>query len=376
VGVARRHVGLNALFLDPGRSGGSETYVRELVPRLVQARPDTRFTLVCSRRGASALRAEGWGEMLVLEALASDDDERLRKLFAEQVTLPWLTRRRRFDLLHSLANMAPIRVGRPSVMTILDVIYATHATMSWASRVAIWGVVRRAAPRADAVVAISAAARGEILAALPALDPARVSVVRLGGGRRGSEPEAIDTVRARVGLPPGARLVLCVGALRAHKNQVLLAPALRSLPADVHIVCVGSDTEQGDVVRATARDAGVEDRLHVPGYLGDGEVEALWRAADAAVSPTLAEGFGLPVVEALGRSVPVACSDLPVLREIAGDCAVYFDPHDPQDAARAISSALADPALARCGPGRAAGFSWERAAQETLDVYDRVLAAR
>jgi len=104
----------------------------------------------------------------------------------------------------------------------------------------------------------------------------------------------------------------------------------------------------------------------------DAELEALWALADCAVFPTLAEGFGLPVVEAMDRGVPVACSDIPVLREVGGDVPAYFDPRAPADLAAAVERAI-DGGAERAARGRrrAAGYSWAEAARGTLEAYER-----
>jgi glycosyltransferase involved in cell wall biosynthesis len=123
------------------------------------------------------------------------------------------------------------------------------------------------------------------------------------------------------------------------------------------------------------RELALDDRVRLPAYVPDEELESLWRLADCAAFPTLAEGFGLPVLEAMARDVPVACSDIPVLREVGGDVPFYFDPHDPAAAARAIEAAMADGEAVERGRRRVGEFSWERSAERTLDVYERALSA-
>jgi len=119
----------------------------------------------------------------------------------------------------------------------------------------------------------------------------------------------------------------------------------------------------------------VTDRTLLTGYLPDADLEALWALADAAAFPTRAEGFGLPVLEAMARGVPVACSDIAVLREVGGDVPVYFDPADPSAAAAAIRAVLEDGERGRLGVERAAGFSWADAARGTMEAYERALVA-
>jgi glycosyltransferase involved in cell wall biosynthesis len=205
----------------------------------------------------------------------------------------------------------------------------------------------------------SAAARDDVCEMLD-LDPQRFVVVHHGAGRLPTTPPA-EGVRERLGLD-GRRVVLCVGAIRPHKNQRLLVDALPHLPEDVSLVLAGRhERGAGDIV----------GHAHVvaPGYLTDGELEALWRIADCAAFPTRAEGFGLPVVEAMQRGVPVACSDIPVLREVGGDAVHTFDPDDPRAAAAAILAALGEDGAR--GRARAQRFTWEASAHGTYEAYRR-----
>jgi len=365
-------VGLGALFLDPGVTGGSETYLHGLVPSLVRLRPDLRFEVATTRRGAEALAREEWAEEVEVRALACDDDEPFRRTAFERVGLRRLARRRQWDLLHSLSNRGPRRAGVAHVLTVHDVIFFHERALGALSTYGMRWAVRTAASRADAVVAVSGAAADDIVRALD-LERSRVHVIPHGPGRLAGRGRPPEEVRRRFGLPDG-RILLCVAAKRAHKNQVLLAQALRALPEDVHAVLVGHDEGYGAEIAAAATASQVEKRLHLIGFVSDPELEGLWGIASCAVLPTRAEGFGLPVLEAMRRGIPVACSDIPVLREVGGDAARYFDPGDPAGAAAAIGALLSDQSIGARGRERAAGFTWERAAEATLDVYERALA--
>ncbi|HEY3021521.1 MAG TPA: glycosyltransferase family 1 protein [Solirubrobacteraceae bacterium] len=372
-----RHVALDALWLDPGRSGGPETYLRQLAPALAAAFPQTRFTVMTTRRGAEALRGDGWEDFASVTALPADEGQRVRRTLAEQALVPALAAVRRVDVVHGLASTAPMVLpGLASVVTLHDTTFFRMATFN---RVTTWGmkaIVARAARRADALIADSGAARDDTCATL-GLDPARFTVVPLGPGRPPDvEPTGEAELRERYRLD-GRRLVLCVAAKRPHKNQELLVRAAGALPGDVAIVLVGHPEPYEERLRALIGELGVGDRVRLEGYVPDADLEGLWRLARCAAFPTLAEGFGLPVLEAMLRGRAVACSDIPVLREVGGDVPFYFDPRDPGAAAQAITAATGDGGeRTEAARRRAATFSWQRAAEGTFAAYERALAAR
>jgi glycosyltransferase involved in cell wall biosynthesis len=268
-----------------------------------------------------------------------------------------------------------MRARTPTVVSVHDVNFFHHRTFGIATTLAMRAIVREAARRAGCIVTVSATSRDDIVATL-GIPPERIVVVHNGAGRPPSgEPAPADAVRRRHDLFPGARIVLCVGAVRPHKNQGLLVRALVHLPADAVVVLAGPPEPYLRDVEALAAELGVADRLRVTGYVDDAEMNALWGMATCAAFPTLAEGFGLPVLEALARGVPVACSDIPVLREVGGELPHYFEPHDAADAARAVAEALQQPHADLAGKAWAARFTWEAAARGTAEAYERALIA-
>lgn len=371
-----RTVALNALFFAPGESGGPETYLRGLAPALVREFPQTRFTLVTTRRGADRLRADGWGDLLEIVRLPADEGNRIERTVAEQILLPALAARRGFDIVHSLASVAPVRTPRcRAVITLHDTTFVRIRTFNAVTTFGMRQIVMRAARHADALISGSEAACAEVCRDL-GLDRSRFDIVHHGAGRPpGDEAEPEDVLRARHRLGD-ARVVLCVAAKRPHKNQEQLVRALAHLPEDVVLVLVGHREPYSEELARIAAATGVAARVRDLGYVGDAELEGLWRLAAAAAFPTRAEGFGLPVLEAMRRGVPVACSDIPVLREVGGDLPHPFALDDPAATARAIEAAIAE-GRSRAGEARerAARFTWERSAQGTYAAYERAMAA-
>jgi glycosyltransferase involved in cell wall biosynthesis len=368
-----RHVLLNALYLAPGASGGPETYLRGLAPALAHAFPDLRLTVATTPSGAAALRLDGWERFANLLALPCEDGQRVRRQWAEQVLLPLAARRTGAEIVHSLASVAPVYPAARSVVTLHDVTFLLRPTFG---RATTWGMellVRAAARRADALIAVTAAAADEVCSVLD-VDRARFSVVHHGHElSRANHATSATEIREHYALGD-ARVVLCVAAMRPHKNQELLIRALPQLDPDIVIVLAGHPEPYAEALRKLTGELELDARVRFAGYVPDADLEGLWSVAACAAFPTLGEGFGIPVIEALAHGVPVASSDLPVLREVGGDLPHYFDPRDVGDAARAIQAALTDTDSTRLGPAYAARFTWSAAAQATYEVYERVLA--
>ena len=368
-----RTVALNALFLSPGESSGTETYLRGLVPALVAEFPQTDFTLVTTRRGADALRDEGWDETMEIVRLPADEGERVRRTVAEQVLLPALAARRRFDVVHSLASVAPVRVPGKAVISLHDATFFRMQTFNRVTTLGMRQLVARAARHADELIAVSAAACDDIVETM-GLDRARFTVVPNGAGRPPGGPATPETdLRLRFGLQ-GRRVVLSVAAQRPHKNQEQLVRAVEHLPQDITLVLVGHREPYSEQLERIAAELGLTERVKLLGYVDDADLEGLWRLASAAAFATRAEGFGMPVLEAMQRSVPVACSDIPVLHEVGGDVPHYFPLDDPAAAATAIQAGIAEGDSRREDAARQAGlFTWENAARGTYSAYEKAM---
>jgi len=374
------HVGLNLIFLVPGETGGMEVAARELIPELLaQAPPGTRFTAFVNREAAAA--GDGpWGELLPSVTVPVNARSRVQWVLGEQTLLPWLARRAGVDLLHSLASTAPGWGRSRRVVTVHDLIYARFPEAHSGIRErGMRLLVPLAVRRSDRVIADSQSTREDLIELLGAA-PDRVDVVPLGlGAVRREQPLSEPDVRARMDL--GERtVILALSAKRPHKNLSALIGALSRMPPGERplLVLPGYPTWHEDELRARALALGVEHDVRFPAWVSAAELEGLWALARAFVFPSLYEGFGLPVLEAMARGVPVACSNTSSLPEVAGDAALLFDPRDEAAIAGALTRLLGDDALrARLrslGFARSEQFTWERTARLTLESYGRALA--
>ncbi len=372
------HIGLNLVFLVPGETGGMEVYARELMAAMVAAAPPgMRFTSFINREAAT--RAGPWHELTDAIVVPVGARRRTEWVRGEQQLLPRLAARAGCHLVHSLASTAPLWGRFRRVVTIHDLNYrlvpeAHLGRLGLGMRV----LVPAGAHRSNRIIVDSESTREDLLRCYR-LDAARIDTVALGVRPASAAASSAPELRARHRLGDRA-LALCVSAQRPHKNLLRLVEALALLaPAERPVLMiVGYETAYGREVAARAASLGVAGDVRLVGWVADEELEGLYAIASAFVFPSLYEGFGLPVLEAMARGVPVATSDRGSLPEVAGDAALTFDPLAPEAIAAALRRLLTDVPLAQrlreAGRARAARFSWAETARGTLASYARTLA--
>ena len=371
-------IGLNLVYLVPGETGGMETYARELIPRLAEV-DGLELTAFVNRETAAA--GEGpWFDIpsLTVPVKARNRVEWVR---GEQQHLPGMAARAGCRLVHSLASTAPLRGPFVRVTTIHDLHYklvpeAHFGALSLGMRI----LVPASAWRAHRIIAISRSTARDVQIHLRV--PARkIDVVPQGvGERRAAAPTPEPRLRAELGL--GERpILLSVSAKRPHKNLIRLLEAHAALePATRPVLVIpGYPTPHEAELTERARVLGTLEYVRLPSWVTAADLEGLYRAAEAFAFPSLHEGFGLPVLEAMRRGVPVACSDRSSLPEVAGDAALLFDPEDTEAIRAALERVLHDPGLrgrlSSAGRARARLFTWDATATATAAVYRRMLTS-
>jgi glycosyltransferase involved in cell wall biosynthesis len=376
--MAARHVGLNLIYLVPGETGGMEVVARELLPALVAAAPDTRFTAFVNREAAGEPGAP-WTDLVPSVTVPVHARNRVQWVRGEQQLLPRLARRAGIDVLHSLASTAPAHGRFRRVVTVHDLIYLIYPGAHGGIRArGMQALVPIGVRRSHRVTADSRSTRDDLVTRL-GVPPQKIDVVPLGVGSTRIAPSAEADLRAQLDLGD-RRVALSVSAKRAHKNLLRLLEALALLPEDHRPVLVlpGYATEHEAELRERARALSIEDDVRFLGWLDAADLEGLYAAAAVFVFPSLYEGFGLPVLEAMARGVPVAASNRSALAEVAGDAALLFDPESPTAIADAMSTLLSDAAEAdrrrMAGREQAARFTWDTTARGMLASYERALA--
>ncbi len=375
-------IGLNLVFLGE-RAGGVGRYATELAGALLEAEPDSELHLFVSRDAPARLRRAPWAESVRWVVLPVRLGGPPVHLLAQFAVLPALALARRLDVLHSPANTGPAIVpGVASVVSLHDLIWL-HRAAEWEPSASVQRrmdvLVRHCMRHADRVFADSHAAALDFVETL-GLPRERIDVTPLGVRAPAGSPSISEgELRSRLGLGD-ARVVLCVAQKRPYKNLASLLRALVDLDDDVMLVLPGAPTAHERELRALADGLGVSARVRFLDWLSDEELDGLYALSRVFVLPSLIEGFGIPVLEAMARGVPVACANVAALPEVAGDAALLFDPHSQEQVTAAVRRVLDDPALAAAlvsrGHERVATFTWRRTGEASLAGYRRAMHAR
>ncbi len=375
-------VGLNLLFLGE-RAGGAGRYAMELPGALLATEPQTEVHVFVSRDAPAELRREPWVQDVRWVTVPVRVHGPPLHVPAQFIGLPPLGLARRLDVLHSPANTGPvITPGLASVVSLLDLIWL-HRAAEWEPSTRVHRrmrmLVSHCVRHADRVFAISHAAAEDFVRTL-GVQRERIDVTPLGvRAPSGASPVPETELRARFELGT-ARVVLCVAQKRPYKNLHSLVRALPDLDDDVVLVLPGSPTEYETELRALADEFGVSARVRFPDWLSNEELDGLYALSHAFVLPSLIEGFGIPVLEAMARGVPVACANVSALPEVAGDAALLFDPERQDEVTAAVRRLLDDRALAERlvarGYERVESFTWKRTGEASLAGYRRAIATR
>jgi glycosyltransferase involved in cell wall biosynthesis len=286
------------------------------------------------------------------------------------------------DVLHSVDHVAPTWGAWKRVVTLHDLAFLIYPeTHTEASR-AYYAATGDSARRAERVIAVSQRTASDAVRLL-GVDPVRMRVVHEAAAPtyRPRSAELLPPLARRLGIDLDRPYILFVGTLEPRKNLVFLIEvfALLRRSLDVQLVLAGSRGWLDEPIFAAHARSGVGNAARFVGPLSEEDLAILYSHAGAFVLPSLYEGFGLPVLEAMACGAPVACSDAGPLPEVAGDAAILLAPDDTRGWTDTLGQIVTNPRLAEGlrarGFVRSAEFSWQRTAEATRDVYREALLA-
>ena len=369
-------IGLNLLYLLPGIVGGTETYAAGLLNGLSRVDVENEYVVFVNSESASwPMPGRENFRRILCPVKASN---RAGRYFFEQVRLPKVLKEKGVDLVHSLGYVGPLRPPCPAVLTLHDLHYLHYRAMGniipWCKCLILGNLVNQCARRATSVITVSDFSREEICRELK-LAREKVTVTKEAPSdlsQRDHRGEKAEVLREH-GVSGPYIVAFAGGAL--HKNIPRLLEAYGALGGKTghKLVLIGHlprDIEKTNLPESVV----------ATGYVPSEHLSPLLAGAEVFVLPSLYEGFGLPALEAQQAGVPVVCSNVASLPEVAGEGALFFNPLSVQEMAEAIARVLKDKTLRenlqKKGFENVARFSWEKTARETVAVYERVYGRR
>ena len=342
-------IGINALYMIPGGVGGTEIYLRNLLRALAVIDRDNEYVVFTNSETGRDLVPDApnftWAPRNVRAT------NRPSRILDEQFGLRRAIHKARIDVLLNPGYTGPVFCSCPSVTVFHDMQHKVHPEYFRWFDLPFWHLLLRlSARRSRSLIAVSESTRAD----LRRYYGADSTVIH-----HGVEPAFFDLAAAR----DPQDYLLCVSTLHPHKNLERLLRVHAQMNDAPELVLTGL---RGFAAKQLERSAGPHARF--TGWISREELYELFRRARAFIYPSLFEGFGMPVLEAMAAGVPVACSDIPPLREIADGMAIFFDPHSDTAMRAAIGRVLEDPGLAQRASEHASAFRWEKTARETLAV--------
>jgi len=376
-------IGVNTLFLVPGDVGGAEIYLRNTLQELVKRNHRERFVLFTTRDNDAllrkAFRAFNGVEYALLNFRAAI---RPLRIIAEQTLLPRAVRKMSLDLLWSPGYTAPVICACPQVVTVHDLQYKSHPDdLSLLERMTLDFLVKSACRRCDMIIAVSEFSKSEIMRF--GMAPGEKVEAVLEGVETGfavsiDDRESVSQTCPE--LPVNAPYMLCVAHSYPHKKVHVLVDAFHLVEDRIphHLILVGTARRGEEHLKKSLDRIHDKGRVHRVHGLAFQELKGVYRHAALFALPSVYEGFGLPVLEAMMAGVPVITTSAASLPEVGGEYAVYVN--------SVTAEAFADQILAVLGWGKertgkrvaaarkwAETFTWERTADDTMRVFKQVI---
>jgi glycosyltransferase involved in cell wall biosynthesis len=370
------HIGLNAHLLS-GRAGyrsaGIHGYMANTLAHLRTASPDDwRYTVMVG--SANAMNFDG----LTMRRARFDTESPLRRILWEQAAQPWQLNS--FDLYHAMAFVSPLILTKPSVVTVYDLSFLHYPqVLSTSRRLYLRLFTALSCRRANRVIAISHSTARDLTDSL-GIPEEKIDVAVPGydtTAYRPYAPEQVAAFRQKNNLPE--RFWFFLGTLEPRKNLTTLIEAYAALPKSerLPLILAGGKGWLYDDIFAAVERYNLVNEIHFPGYLPVEDLPLWYNSAETFMYPSVFEGFGLPVLEAMACGTPVLSSDASSLPEVAGSAGLSLPPHDIAAWTEALRRAYHDDAWrtesSRHGLIEAGRYRWSQTANATIDSYRKAL---
>ena len=377
------NIGVNTLFLIPGEVGGTETYLREILMEIARSFPSQEVLLFTNRENDIHLRNlfESYQQFSFC-SLPCRAMNRYQRIILEQTLLPCYVAKTDIDLLWSPGYTAPFFSSCPQVVTIHDMQYKRHPEdLTFLARLATDMLVRSAVRRCQKIIAVSEFSRCEIIQ-FTQVSSDKIAVIPEAADPLYAEILSKAEIRKRLAplFPSDRSYILCVANSYPHKNVHALIQAfgdiLDRVPHD--LVLVGKPRLGEPLVQKAIARLPSKDRFHRIDRVDKGQLIAFYQGADLFVFPSLYEGFGLPVLEAMMAGTPVIAARKGSIPEVGGDRITYFDADRPGDLLKQMMRILnlsgdQHLTLIRKARAHAESFSWKLTAQKSLDCFQALI---
>ena len=358
-------IGINALYLIPGGVGGTEIYLRFLLRALSRIDKTNDYSVFLNRETDNELVPESRRFHGVRCAVRATS--RPARILFEQIRLPRLLARHGIDVLLNPGFTAPLLARCPQVTVFHDLQHKKHPEFFRARDLPFWNMLLAgSAARSNRLIAVSDNTARDLAASFPRA-ASKIATIP-----HGVDPEFFEIGKRRPACP-GRTFILVVSTLHPHKNLERTVEAFqqfRTAHPEYKLVVAGLKGFATTALQDRVRALGLSEDVEFTGWIPRTDLYALFSAANAFFAPSLFEGFGMPLVEALAAGIPTACSSIPTFREIADGIACIFDPTSTEAMRNALETVTRDEdfrsrAVAE-GPPRARNFDWDKAAEGTL----------
>jgi glycosyltransferase involved in cell wall biosynthesis len=370
-------IGIDATALPP-QPVGAGNYIIQLIRALADLKVDDEFVIFTHRRGHALISLPKHDSF---EWIILDDRNPSSRLIWEQLLFPQLIKKSGVELLHSLHYTRPTRLPCASVVTFHDMTFFLYPELhTRVRRLFFPQAIRASARHADALTAVSESTRQDAIRVL-GIAPEKITTTQLGvdpSFRPINDTDGRMTIAEKYSLPD--RFILYVGLIEPRKNIPMLISAYKRLidgGENYKLVLVGRYGWMYEELLRQIIDFDLERMVHFTGYISQEDLPLVYNLSSLFVYPTIYEGFGLPVLEAMACGIPVITTDVSSLPEIVGEAGILVPVNDLEALHGAMIRVLGDEDLRgemiNKGLQRAANFTWEQTAKLTFQVYQQVM---